>query len=139
MNFHRVSSPYAPYNMESLINKFTNKHIVFYSLFKVRGLNWNKRQLLKGGVVEKRLRTTALHQILHHTLILVHCCFTNLAVSRTPVCSKSIGYIVIMPSLRRGHRGYVGDASPTRTKKVLTWHLISLKIITKNIFVLHIT
>jgi len=28
---------------------------------------------------------------------------------------------------------------PTRPKEVLTWHLISLKIIAKNIFVLHIT
>jgi len=41
---------------------------------------------------------------------------------------------------RRGHRGDAGDAShPTRPKEVLTWHLISLKLIAKNIFVLHIT
>jgi len=34
--------------------------------------------------------------------------------------------------------GDAGDASPpTRPKEVLTQHLISLKIITKNIFVLH--
>ena len=92
MNFQGGASPYGPYNMESLVNKFTNKHISFYSLFKVRSLNWNKGQLLKGDVVEKRIRTTALHQILHHTLILVHCCLTKLTVSRIPVYSKSIGY-----------------------------------------------
>jgi len=44
--------------MEILINTFTNKYICFYSLFKVRGV-WHKGQLLEGGVVEKRLRTTA--------------------------------------------------------------------------------
>ena len=31
------ASPYAPYNMESLINKFTNKYICFYSLLIVKG------------------------------------------------------------------------------------------------------
>jgi len=31
-----------------------------------------------------------------------------------------------------------GDEPPTRPKDVLTWHLISLKLIAKNIFVLHI-
>jgi len=36
----------------------------------------------------------------------------------------------------RKHRG---DASPTRPKKVLTWHLISLENLAKNIFALHIT
>jgi len=41
---------------------------------------------------------------------------------------------------RRGHRGDAGDASlPTRPQEVLTWRLISLKIIAKNTFVLHIT
>ena len=39
------------YNMESLIIKFTNKCICFYSLYKVRRA-WNTGQLLKGGVVE---------------------------------------------------------------------------------------
>jgi len=33
INFHVGVSPYAPYNMETLINKFTNKYICFYSLF----------------------------------------------------------------------------------------------------------
>jgi len=32
------ANPYAHYYMESLTNKFTNKYIYFYSLFKVRGL-----------------------------------------------------------------------------------------------------
>jgi len=35
--------------------------------------------------------------------------------------------------------GCRGCIPPTRPKEVLTWHLISLKIIAKNIFVLHIT
>jgi len=35
-----------------------------------------------------------------------------------------------------GCRGYI---PPTRPKEVLIWHLIWLKIIAKNIFVLHIT
>ena len=51
-------SPYALENMEILINKFTNEYICFYSLFKLSGAS-NKGQLLKGGVVEKRLTTTA--------------------------------------------------------------------------------
>jgi len=45
----------SPYNMESLINKFTSKYICFYRLFKVKGA-WNKGQLLKGGVVEKKVK-----------------------------------------------------------------------------------
>jgi len=45
--------------MESLIIKITNKYTCFYSLLKVRGA-WNKGQLLKGGVVEKRLKTAGL-------------------------------------------------------------------------------
>jgi len=43
--------------MEILINKFANKYFCFCSLFQVRGLE-TKGQLLEGGVVEKRLRTT---------------------------------------------------------------------------------
>jgi len=39
------ASPYAPCNMENLINKFTNKYICFYRLFNVRGA-WNKWQSL---------------------------------------------------------------------------------------------
>jgi len=31
-------SPYAPYNLESLIIKDTNNYVCFYSLFEVRGL-----------------------------------------------------------------------------------------------------
>jgi len=38
-------SPYASRNMESLINKFTNKYFCLYSLFKVRSA-WNKWQSL---------------------------------------------------------------------------------------------
>ena len=37
INFQEGASPYALYNMESSINKYTNKCICFYSLFKVRG------------------------------------------------------------------------------------------------------
>jgi len=36
INFQGGTSPYAPYNMESLINEFTNDYICFYSLHKVR-------------------------------------------------------------------------------------------------------
>jgi len=61
VNFQGGASPYAPYNMESLIIKFTNKYICFYRLFKVRR-TWNKGQILKGGVIKKRLRTTGLNQ-----------------------------------------------------------------------------
>jgi len=45
--------------MESLINKFINKCICFYILFKLRRVG-NKGQLLKGGVMEKRFRTTGI-------------------------------------------------------------------------------
>ena len=55
-NFLGGAGPYASYNMVSLINTFANEYTWFYSLFKVRRA-WNKRQLLKGGVVEKRLRS----------------------------------------------------------------------------------
>jgi len=50
---------FAPYNMKTLIIKFTNNYICFYSLFKVREA-WNKGQLLKKDVVDKRLWTTVL-------------------------------------------------------------------------------
>ena len=46
------ASPSALCNMEILINKFTNKHICFYNLFKVRGA-WSKGQLHEGAVEEK--------------------------------------------------------------------------------------
>jgi len=36
MNFKGGASACTPYNTESLINKFTNKYICFYSLFNVR-------------------------------------------------------------------------------------------------------
>jgi len=39
---------------------------------------------------------------------------------------------------RRGHRGRCrGCIPPTRPKEVLTRHLILLKVIAKNIFLLH--
>ena len=41
------------------LNKFTKKYIRFYNPFKVRGV-WSKEIFFKGGVVEKRLRTTVL-------------------------------------------------------------------------------
>jgi len=37
INFQWGASPYAFYNMENLITKFTNKYICFYGLFNVRG------------------------------------------------------------------------------------------------------
>jgi len=57
MHFQGGASPYAPHNTKSLIMKFTKQYICFYSLFKAWGA-WNKGQLLKGGVVEVRLRTS---------------------------------------------------------------------------------
>jgi len=45
INYQGGANPYTPYNMEDLINEFTNKYICFYSLFKVRGA-WSKGQLL---------------------------------------------------------------------------------------------
>jgi len=48
INFQGGASPYAPYHMESFINKFTNKRICFCSQ----------------GVFETKdnyLRTTAIH------------------------------------------------------------------------------
>jgi len=56
-------------------------------------------------------------------------------------------YVAQQPSLkyqmnlvtRRGHRGGCrGCIHPTRPKEVLTRHLISLKLIAKNIFVLRV-
>jgi len=48
--------------------------------------------------------------------------------------------VMVEVANRRGHSGgFRGCIPPTRPKKVLTWHLISLKIIAKSIFVLHIT
>ena len=47
-------NPCALYNMESF-----EQEIVLSNLFKVKGA-WNKGQLLRGGIVEKRLRTTGL-------------------------------------------------------------------------------
>ena len=61
-NVNQISGgcePCVVYNMESLINKFTNKCVCLYNLFNTRGA-WNKGRLLEGGVVSKRLRTTAL-------------------------------------------------------------------------------
>ena len=37
-NFQGEQSSYALYNMESLINEFTNHYICFYNLFNVIGL-----------------------------------------------------------------------------------------------------
>ena len=50
INLQRSASFYALYNMESLINKFTNKYTCFYNLFNVRGLE-TKDDYFKGGVV----------------------------------------------------------------------------------------
>jgi len=36
--YFRGVSPYALCNMESLINKFTNKYILLFNMLKVRGL-----------------------------------------------------------------------------------------------------
>jgi len=41
-----VTSPYVLYNMESLINKFTNEHICFFTTYsKSRGLGTNDNYL----------------------------------------------------------------------------------------------
>jgi len=45
INFQGCASPHAAYNMEILINKFTNKLITFYSLLKVRELETNDNYL----------------------------------------------------------------------------------------------
>jgi len=55
----RSANPYAPYDMEGLIIKFANKYVCFYRLFKARVLE-TKHNIRKGGVVEKRLRTTVV-------------------------------------------------------------------------------
>jgi len=52
--FPEGREPSRALNRESLINKFANKYVCFCSLFKVSGA-WNKWQLLKGVVAEKRL------------------------------------------------------------------------------------
>jgi len=59
INLQGGSSPYTLHNMQSLMNKNTNKYNCFHNIFNITG-PWNKGQLLKGGVVEKRWRTTAL-------------------------------------------------------------------------------
>ena len=46
-----ATNPYALCNIESLINKLTNKYIYLYNLFIFVNGAWNKGQLLKGGVV----------------------------------------------------------------------------------------
>jgi len=38
LNFQPGANSYAPCNMESLINKFTNKYICFYNLINVKGV-----------------------------------------------------------------------------------------------------
>ena len=53
VNFLEDMNPYALCNIESLIYKFTNKYICFWRA-------WNKGQLLKGGMIEKRLTTTSI-------------------------------------------------------------------------------
>jgi len=50
INFQRSASFYALYNIESLINKFTNKYICFYNLFNVRELG-TKDDYFEGRVV----------------------------------------------------------------------------------------
>jgi len=58
-NFQGGASPYAPYNIESLINKFNNEYTCFNSLFNVRV--WNKvqynylREALQKKVKNRRL------------------------------------------------------------------------------------
>jgi len=50
INFQRSASFYGLYNIESLINKFTNKYTCFCNLFNVRGLG-AKDDYFEGGVV----------------------------------------------------------------------------------------
>ena len=45
------------------LNNFTKKYTCFCNLFEVRR-TWNKAKLLKGGVAEKRLRTTGWEETL---------------------------------------------------------------------------
>jgi len=47
------------YNIDSLINKFTDNYICFENLFKIRGLEI-KDNYFKGRRGRKRLRTTEL-------------------------------------------------------------------------------
>jgi len=45
--------PCALRNMDSFINKLTDKYICLHKFFVFKGA-WHKGQLLKGGAVEKR-------------------------------------------------------------------------------------
>jgi len=54
-------------------------------------------------------------------------------VSKLPMCFN----LLKLESSRRGHWGVQGMHPPTRPKGVLTWHLISLKIIAKIFFTAH--
>ena len=65
-------SHYALHTMEGLINKLTINTFVF-TIYLMSGGAWNKGHLLKGGVVEKRLRTTAKVRT-----FLVGCCCVGL-------------------------------------------------------------
>jgi len=55
------ASPYALCNREGLINKY----ICLYNLFVIKWA-WNKGQLHKEGVADKRWRTTDLKNIRSH-------------------------------------------------------------------------
>jgi len=59
IGFKGGASPYALCDMESLINKLTKKYFCLCNSFIVRRTS-NKGQLLKGGLVEKRLRSNGL-------------------------------------------------------------------------------
>jgi len=50
INIQRSASFQALYNIESLINTFTNKYTCFYNIFNVRGLG-TKDDYFEGGVV----------------------------------------------------------------------------------------
>jgi len=50
---------------------FTDKYISFYNVFNARGGDWNKAQLLNGGVLEKRLRTTVVQVVETWSYLLV--------------------------------------------------------------------
>ena len=58
-NFQRGASPFVFCNMGS----FWTKEFCPSCLFKVRGGAWNKGQLLKGGMAEKKLRITGLVKV----------------------------------------------------------------------------
>jgi len=63
----------------------------------------------------------------------------NLKLTYSASDFKRFFTIVFKPFKPRTRRGHRGMHSPTRLKMLLTWHLISLKIVIKSIFVLHIT